>query len=244
MSRIIFFICALIAFAAGQTDKIKCKSEVAPEICFFEDQSVFNAQEVKIELYGDLKPKPVNIKRVYFIRTSLPNDFPPLVYITFPNLWLLALQEAGLTVWKQEYLKGATQLKTLYIVDNPIESFDEYAFAEVPRLEELWIEKSKLTAINPNMFKPFNALKELNLSFHNYAQPLEAELFALVKESLVYLDFSGSNINSLPTGMLRDFDNLKVLCLNHIRNFSSPIDASKTLPPSLKKIYVGECSIC
>lgn len=240
MKILLVVICVVISSVVCQKETLKCKSEVSSEICFIEKQNVTDAQEVSIELLGAYKPKLNDIKRVYIIDTKLPNDVPPAIYITFPNLWLLALQDASLTEWKRGYLKGATQLKVLYIVNNPIENFNDDSFYEVPRLEELWIENCKITTINSNMLKSFNALKELNLSYHDYAQPLEAELLAPVKQSLVYLDFSGSNIDTLPTGMLRDFENLQVLCLNNVNNFSKPINASETLPPNLKKIYLGE----
>lgn len=234
-------ISLLIATAACQAQKLKCKSEVAPEICFLENQKVVGAQDVTIELSGNFKVKPNDIKRLYLINTALPNEIPGVFYITFPNLWLLSLKNTSLTEWKGEYLKGATQLKVLYIVDNQIETFDEEAFAEVPRLEELWIENSKIITINPNMFKPFNALKELNLSYHKHLQPPTAEQLALVKESLIFLDLSGNYMNNLTTGMFTDFEKLEVLCLNDCFNFTNPLDATQIFPLSLKRLYIGWC---
>jgi hypothetical protein len=168
---------------------------------------------------------------------SRMKSLPDLIFKTFPNLQVLFVN-ANLSSWNKNYLKGASNLKTLYIYENGIKTFWERAFEEVPQLEFLWIEKTKMTEIKPNMFKPLKNLKSLTIRNHKLSGgSIPIGTFNALQNSLVSLDISMNSIKNFPEGFFLNFTSLETLNIDGNR-LNQTINATSTLPPNLKFISV------
>lgn len=176
-----------------------------------------------------------DVNSVEFDGTEL-STVPSTLFTTFPNLRSATFTLNGLTTWKREYLRGASNLRRLDITKNPITSLSEDAFAEIPLLEQLVFLKCQLTTIKPEVFSHFSNMKELFLMENPLGVNLPANVFDGIAHSVTTIDIGLTNMTSIPAGMFTKCSKLKRLGVENKNQ--APIDFSSTFPDSLKEVWV------
>lgn len=243
MKILINLIVLLSTITASISARLKCRfedSEYDKYACVF-DNLISDAETAfEIDTTEHVPPK-INseveqniIESTKLSRIIIFNE----IFKTFPNLDSLQQRDNDLREWKRDFLKGASKLLWLQMWDNPIENFEDDAFAEIPHLEVLWIVNSKITAINSNMFQYFSKLNSLNLSYNDFSSNLNASTFDRVAKTIVYLNMSNTKMTKLPLGIFKKFGQLQELSIEG--NDLSPIDVVEIFPDHLDKVTIGE----
>lgn len=213
-------------FAEYQQEPSEIENFCSSEEC--DIISTTSKDETLSEFYSE-------VKQLQFINKKM-SHIPDKIFEAFPNIEKLFIN-VNLLNWHKKYLKGAKRLKTLYIYENSIRRFDSNAFEEVPQLEFLWIEKTQLERINKDIFKPLKSLISLTIRNHDLSSGLEIGTFDALKNTLYHLDISLNRIEKIPKGFFKKFRVLETLNIDG-NQLSVEIDANKTLPKSLEKIFV------
>lgn len=243
MNILINLIVLLSTITISVATKLQCRfedSEYDKYACVF-DNLIIDAETVfEIDTTEHVPPKTnSDVEQTIIESTKLLHiKIFHEVFKTFLNIDSLQLKDNDLREWKREFLKGASKLIWLQMWNNPIENFGDDAFAEVPKLEVLWIINSKITTINSNMFEYFSKLNSLNLSYNNFSSNLNTNTFDGVAKTIVYLNLSNTKMTKLPLGMFRKFEMLRQLFIEG--NDLSPINVIETIPDNLERFVVGE----
>lgn len=238
-SKILIVLMSMV-IASGATEFF-CRfeeSDYDKYACVIEDQNEVQGTVFALNTTGHEPPKSNNDVEQLMFDSSKLYQVSNLIFQIFTKLVSLQLKDNDLKVWKREYLTGASKLIWLQMWDNPIRSFDDDAFAEVPSLEILWIINSNVASINPKIFQHFTSLNAVNLSDNDFSENLQSNTFDYVAKTIVYINLKNTNITEIPIGMFRKFGSLQQLLL--AGNDLKPIDASLTLPDNLEMIFVGK----
>lgn len=242
--KILIIILSALSLSLSESRELKCVfslnfyDDYDQYDCMIENQD-FDDFNITFDTSGHEVGKSNNDVIEVYIKDSKISHLPNGMFVIFPNLQNLFLDNTYLKQWKREYLRGARNLTNLYILKNDIESFDDDAFAEVPQLESLRIEENKIKFINPNIFKVFSELSVLDLQNNDFSTNLPLGVFDAVKKTLVYLNLQKTKMTKVPVRMFKNFQKLQELTLSYNFNLEV-IDASLTFPDTLKEVYTCE----
>lgn len=103
----------------------------------------------------DVKAVWITSSNVFYFPLGLGN--------LFKNLLSIGIQNSKLREISKEDLKEFPKLKRLDLFDNEIEIVDEDLFQYNPKLEDIGLNKNKISQIDPKVFKNF--VNKLNVLF-------------------------------------------------------------------------------
>lgn len=206
------------------------------------DDLTFEHGEHKVR--KEISKTDADVKMIYFTKSTV-NYLPNKLFSYFTNVETLDLMSVQMTKWVRTYIKGAKNLKKIWLGNNEITELGDNSFMAAIGLENLVLYNNKLTTISDkafngllqiksielqnnllttlsgNVFSPLKKLKELNLSENLIAKIDENVFYQNLK--LEFLNLASNHLVDLPMKSFMNLANLTILYLNnnHIEELSS-----------------------
>ncbi|KAL4657652.1 toll-like receptor 13 [Arapaima gigas] len=138
----------------------------------------------------------------------------PFVQLTkLQDLKLGGQMPFGMTLLPHGFFHGLSSLKSLYLTDNQIFSFQTDAFDDLTNLEFLTLDSSGIgmTQLHPGTFKNLRKLQKLNAE-NMGIESLSADVFGNLTE-LQVLQLTHNAIKTVDEAVLKNLSNLRYLDL-------------------------------
>ncbi|EFA05287.1 hypothetical protein TcasGA2_TC015444 [Tribolium castaneum] len=143
------------------------------------------------------------IEAISVIRSNV-QEIENKIFVTKNVTTSIIIRSNKITVIKVETFVNL-KIKSLDLFDNEIEVVEVGAFCDLPNLKFLYLDKNKITRLNPLSFKNVPKLQVLNLTL-NEIEKLDFGSLSFVQMNNFTLDVQANKISSLDVDFLHGFE--------------------------------------
>lgn len=170
-------------------EQVFCTIKMKISVCCGQVNTCLVNQAIDSEEYVLRSKLDSSVGQLEILDKSEVKFLPRQIGEKFPNLKIFAVKGCGLTVVRSHYLKALRNLRRLYLNKNKITTIEPNSFEDLINLEGLWLEDNLIETLDENILHTLVRLQWLNLEY-NKIKFLSPTTFEIPGGKLTEVDLS------------------------------------------------------